>query len=240
MEKKILPKELAEIVTGLLVKPELLGELDTTEKHQQFIQAVGQVVADFCGGDIAGVTNDSVPALRVSPNDNLPSITENVWQYHDVDAWAEVLVDSKYSAVAIRREAIDNKRQELQTLLSAKALKLGKVQNFSWMISDWLGNDELHPTTEKNKFLARCKLGNQTFFEIIDSNGENQFGVVIEIDKGVPSIHIERNEIMFTHIHVVEDSLIISPDNGYFESAEVSEYTYNESDSLVIRIGEEK
>ncbi|HBR2502169.1 TPA: hypothetical protein L9P83_004126 [Klebsiella pneumoniae] len=31
MTKQILPNELAEIVTGLLIKPELLGELDSRE-----------------------------------------------------------------------------------------------------------------------------------------------------------------------------------------------------------------
>ncbi len=34
MTKQILPNELAEIVTGLLIKPELLGELDSREAHR--------------------------------------------------------------------------------------------------------------------------------------------------------------------------------------------------------------
>lgn len=50
MTKQILPAELAEIVTALLVKPELLGELDTRVAHQEFMKAIGCVVADFCGG----------------------------------------------------------------------------------------------------------------------------------------------------------------------------------------------
>ncbi|WP_163535577.1 hypothetical protein [Klebsiella pneumoniae] len=37
MTKQILPNELAEIVTGLLIKPELLGELDSREAHQAFM-----------------------------------------------------------------------------------------------------------------------------------------------------------------------------------------------------------
>lgn len=40
MTKQILPNELAEIVTGLLIKPELLGELDSREAHQSFMLEV--------------------------------------------------------------------------------------------------------------------------------------------------------------------------------------------------------
>ncbi|HIE4904615.1 TPA: hypothetical protein ACXNK4_005408 [Klebsiella pneumoniae] len=46
MTKQILPNELAEIVTGLLIKPELLGELDSREAHQAFMLDIGRVIAD--------------------------------------------------------------------------------------------------------------------------------------------------------------------------------------------------
>lgn len=51
MSKQIFPHELAEIVTGLLVKPELLGELDSPQKHQAFMLDIGRVVAEHCGGE---------------------------------------------------------------------------------------------------------------------------------------------------------------------------------------------
>jgi hypothetical protein len=51
MTKQILPNELAGIVTGL-VNPVLLGELDSREAHQNFMQDIGRVVADYCGGRI--------------------------------------------------------------------------------------------------------------------------------------------------------------------------------------------
>lgn len=46
MTKQILPNELAEIVTGLLIKPELLGELDSREAHQAFMLDItyGQII----------------------------------------------------------------------------------------------------------------------------------------------------------------------------------------------------
>lgn len=46
MTKQILPNELAEIVTGLLIKPELLGELDSREAHQAFMLDIGRVIAE--------------------------------------------------------------------------------------------------------------------------------------------------------------------------------------------------
>ncbi|EJE84877.1 hypothetical protein ECO9455_04010, partial [Escherichia coli O111:H11 str. CVM9455] len=36
MYKLVSPRELTEIITGLLLKPELLGELDSPEKHRMF------------------------------------------------------------------------------------------------------------------------------------------------------------------------------------------------------------
>jgi len=104
MSKQILPHELAEIVTGLLVKPELLGELDSLEKHQAFMLDIGQVVAEHCGGEAncinEGDTEEnylsdqySSPYLSVSPNDSLPSLLGNVWSYYDLDGWENDVID---------------------------------------------------------------------------------------------------------------------------------------------------
>ncbi|WP_154922510.1 hypothetical protein [Klebsiella grimontii] len=59
MTKQILPNELAEIVTGLLIKPELLGELDSREAHQAFMLDIGRVIADHCGGLVNGITGSA-------------------------------------------------------------------------------------------------------------------------------------------------------------------------------------
>ena len=55
MSKQIFAHELAEIVTGLLIKPELLGELDSADRHADFLGAIAGVVADFCGGEVSMV-----------------------------------------------------------------------------------------------------------------------------------------------------------------------------------------
>ena len=52
MSKLVSPRELTEIITGLLLKPELLGELDSPEKYQMFMADLGRVVAEHCGGQV--------------------------------------------------------------------------------------------------------------------------------------------------------------------------------------------
>lgn len=98
MSKQVLPSELATIVSNLLMDPEQHGELDTAEKHHRFIEAIGTVVADFCGGFINGVTapigerdetEDGQPMLSVSPDDRLPSITSNIWSSCDPEGWED-------------------------------------------------------------------------------------------------------------------------------------------------------
>jgi hypothetical protein len=100
MAKQITSNELAEIVTGLLIKPDLFGELDSPEKHDEFIEAIGQVVANFCGGDIGGVSPADVPEnqwpndvmtsyLSVWPNDSLPSLEGCIWAPYDPDGWED-------------------------------------------------------------------------------------------------------------------------------------------------------
>lgn len=48
MAKLISTRELATIITALLVKPELLGELDSPEKHRALMEDLGRVVAEHC------------------------------------------------------------------------------------------------------------------------------------------------------------------------------------------------
>ncbi|WP_166256333.1 hypothetical protein [Marinobacter salicampi] len=99
MSKQIRPSELAEIVTGLLVRPDLLGELDgSSQVHEEFIEAIGQVVADFCGGSVHCVRPADLPLdhtpdfvetayLSILPNSSLPSLENCVWAPYDPEGW---------------------------------------------------------------------------------------------------------------------------------------------------------
>ncbi|TJY57148.1 hypothetical protein E4T66_17200 [Sinimarinibacterium sp. CAU 1509] len=98
MSKQILPAHLAAIVSTLLTDPQALGELDSEDTFLRFFEAIGQVVADHCGGTINGVSPalcpgsveaDGQPMLSVSPSESLPSMTENVWAPYDPEGWAD-------------------------------------------------------------------------------------------------------------------------------------------------------
>ena len=97
MAKQIIPAELAEIVTILLTDPASMGELEDGEQYLSFIQDIGEVVANHCGGEISQVHRgiqgaegeEAMPMLSVYPNDSLPSLKENVWARYDPQGWEE-------------------------------------------------------------------------------------------------------------------------------------------------------
>lgn len=92
MSKQIANNELAEIVTGLLIDPKRMGELDSPESYLGFMESIGKAVADYCGGEVIHATSGEgeQPLLAVAVNDSLPSLRNNVWApYDDVDAWDE-------------------------------------------------------------------------------------------------------------------------------------------------------
>ena len=140
MSKQITPNEIAEIVCGLLIKPELLGELDSPEKHMEFMADIGRVVADHCGGHINGVGDPSVPdgsymadeyaqpLLSVSPTDSLPSLHNNVWSAYDTEAdWEEQ--EGIDQGTELTRHQIQATRTKLQNLLSNSGLNQGMNQH---------------------------------------------------------------------------------------------------------------
>lgn len=141
MAKKIFPNELAEVVTALLVKPELIGEIPDQEKHQEFMHDIAQVVARHCGGDAVCVNppgfvseafpycsdNESSPMLTVYPDDSLPSLHQNVWSNYDLDGW-DGETGSDYGiedGTPVTEEQADQFRSQVQNLLPDS--KVGSV-----------------------------------------------------------------------------------------------------------------
>jgi hypothetical protein len=132
MSKQITPEELAEIITGLLVKPEILGEDPTPDKFKDFMQQLGEVVADYFGGHINGVhfqpAPGEAPLMSVSPNSDLPSLGSNVWSNHDVDGWTEEEEGMDVSNAASFEET-EKVRSQLQRLLIVDEPKVLVVVN---------------------------------------------------------------------------------------------------------------
>lgn len=90
MAKVVTHKELAQIVDGLLLNPEALGQLAERAQYESFVDAIAQVVADHCGGEIGPIdwieTDDDPDALECSfivrGNESLPS-DGGVWKFFD-------------------------------------------------------------------------------------------------------------------------------------------------------------
>lgn len=135
MAKLIQANELAEIVTGLLVAPQLFGELDECKTHQAFMQEIGEVVATYCGGHVEGISRpettkdylnhpQSTPCLSVTPNDSLPSIDRNVWSIFDASGWEEELGSEHDGNIQVDEKQIAELRANLQTLLVGSTFEL--------------------------------------------------------------------------------------------------------------------
>ncbi|MFP3637524.1 hypothetical protein [Paraburkholderia sp. SIMBA_054] len=75
---KIDAKRLADIVSMLLINPQRVGELDTQHQHADFMRAIGEVVANHCGGEVN--TDADAPALLVAENDSLPD-DGGIWTF---------------------------------------------------------------------------------------------------------------------------------------------------------------
>ncbi|MEL0637658.1 hypothetical protein V6259_12895 [Marinomonas sp. TI.3.20] len=91
MGKKITTNELSEIVTALLIHPELLGQFDQLKHQKSFMLEIAETVSRHCGGSIGGISDEDGESLMVSvdPNEGIESLNRNVWCLHDRDGWSE-------------------------------------------------------------------------------------------------------------------------------------------------------
>lgn len=253
MSKQILPAELAELVCGLLLNPNILGELDSKERHQAFMLDIGRVIADHCGGHVNGINGpdweegylqeeQSSPMLSVSPNDSLPSINKCIWSYFDPDGWEDeeiegIETEEPFSAVEVAKV-----RSQLQCLLSNYGLANNSSHNLSFPMVDWRipEGSELEDPADNRKYLVNATMGNQSSLEFFDERGEPCFGLMIEINHGVPKIQVSANGQDITlQIHAAHGGLVLTPEElgAEFESAAVDRFSYNDPSSLLIRHG---
>ncbi len=135
MSTPILPNELAEIVTGLLINPSIFGELDMQSEHQEFMLEIGRIVGNYCGGyaywvkpgnpDSNHLSNDGTPPLlMVGPDNSLPSLHQNVWAYYVSSGWEGEDVDGIEQGEPLNATQITAMRSQLQSLLIKSANKL--------------------------------------------------------------------------------------------------------------------
>ncbi|MEZ8733771.1 hypothetical protein [Vibrio sp. 10N.239.312.D08] len=118
--------------------------------------------------------------------------------------------------------------------------QLSKDESMTVPLMDWQmfeSPDECEED-QKTKYSMDISVGNQTYIDI--SNADTQepvFGFILEINKGVPALHLDTfGSDAKLHIHATKEGLILSPDfpSVKFKQAPVSKYSYNEDLSLIV------
>jgi hypothetical protein len=227
MNNQLKNTELAEIVAGLIVNPVLLGQLDSVAEHDKFVRSISEVVADFCGGDIVDVDNGTI---TVSKNDSLPSATDNVWSNHGSGNWGK---SNSSDVLALRKS--------LQSIMLDANSESETSSTFTRKMVDWrvgITDSEVEEPGDEQEYLLKATMENQVGLEIMDSRGEPVVGILIEINNGVPSFHIDtRGSDPLLHIHVAQGGLVLTPNDSSlrFEHPLMDRYSYNDPNSILIK-----
>lgn len=88
------------------------------------------------------------------------------------------------------------------------------------------------------RYQLHYQLGNQTYLRINDTEDKTQLDLILEINHGVPAIHIsDQADGALLHIHRAQDGLVLTPDSqeNAFKISSLDRYSYNDSNSLTIK-----
>lgn len=257
MAKQIIPIELAEIVCALIVKPQLLGELDSSERYAAFLEDIGQVVATHCGGEVTGVSfpdfeetlesddpmfDSTQPMLSVHPNECLPSLNRNVWSAYDEQGWEGELA-SDYNIV--ESEPM-NSNEVSCTRMKCRSVFTPSNQmrhRYAFSLVDWrvVEDTELDEKGDDKPILVTIQLGNQPSLEFLDADNNSLMGVLMEIDKGVPTLHVDLGGDSVLHCRALpvdkenqSNQLLVAFDNCNVNLAPISRYQPSTKDAYLL------
>lgn len=231
MPKYLLPTELAEIVCGLLVQPALMNTLKTPESHKAFMQDIGELVAKHFGGQIDGVimpvdrdensqadyltSPDVTPYLVVSPGPDMHSLTDNVWRHHGRDGWLDHLKGSAdecpdelptHKECAVRRYA-------LQRLLLHPETSHSNLPRQVVRMRDYCADDDEQTGTSAD-FIVTMALGGHAQLKVQDADSRQVMSVVLLIENGAPSIHVNAGDTdpLVLHVRAAHGGMVLSAD----------------------------
>jgi hypothetical protein len=136
MQKRISKQNLALITAGLILAPDELGELCDSENHTRFLLSLGELVAEYCGGDIADAIPYSLPGakremnLMVVPNGCLPSLRNNVWSHFDTNQdWGSLSDGSEeWEDIEV---GVTPSPDDIRNVLQAVLVRLGGAQQIA-------------------------------------------------------------------------------------------------------------
>lgn len=120
MAKIIMVSELAEIVAGLLVAPNLVNGFDEENAHHRFVSDIAQTVCNHCGCDVGLIYPPMQPgeelAIGIRPNESMPA-DGGVFASYDRDASDEGSSDTTTVFIPISNEVAIAHRQMMVTIL---------------------------------------------------------------------------------------------------------------------------
>lgn len=85
---------------------------------------------------------------------------------------------------------------------------------------------------------ATYHLDNQTSIEVADDTGQLCLGVLLEINHGVPALHLNvSGGDKLLHVHAAQGGLVLTPDSSgvRFQRAECDRYAYRDQNSLLVK-----
>lgn len=104
-----------------------------------------------------------------------------------------------------------------------------------WRIAE---DSELLHEDDGRPYTATLHIVNQTSLKLMDETGEPCFGVLVEINHGVPALHLNvAGGDNLLHIHVAQGGLVLTPDHTGVQigCAEPDRYAYHDKRSLLVR-----
>jgi hypothetical protein len=90
---------------------------------------------------------------------------------------------------------------------------------------------------DQSDYFLSYNIANQSFLDVFDSKNKSVLGVTLEINNGVPTVHLSTGgDNMLLHIHCVDNKLILTPEDrkSCFGTAESNSYSYNYTNALVL------
>ncbi|MCQ1034950.1 hypothetical protein [Klebsiella pneumoniae] len=87
-------------------------------------------------------------------------------------------------------------------------------------------------------YTATYHLDNQTSIEVADDTGQLCLGVLLEINHGVPALHLNvSGGDKLLHVHAAQGGLVLTPDSSgvRFQGAECDRYAYRDQNSLLVK-----
>lgn len=114
------------------------------------------------------------------------------------------------------------------------------IPNLTFNMVDWRLScrEPVAEETDVLPYTVRANIGNQSSFEFIDAKGESCFGLIIEVNNGVPAVHFELDDgCSVLHVHAAHGGLVLTPDSHetQFTQAKLDRYSYEDRSALLIK-----